>query len=237
MRPVALLRFSPTEGPGYFAEWLAAQGIAWELIALDQGAAVPDDPRAYAGIGMMGGAMSVNDDLPWIAPVGALLRAAVRDDIPVIGHCLGGQLLAQALGAEVKRTPQPEIGWVNVEVDPANAHAAQPWFGPLAQLSVFQWHYDAFAVPAGATRLLTNAFNPNQAYAIDGRHIGFQCHIEMTRDLVELWCRLSPDELAAASTAAVQSEMDIRTDLDARIEGLHGVASAVYAHWSKGLRR
>jgi GMP synthase-like glutamine amidotransferase len=146
-------------------------------------------------------------------------------------------LLAQALGAEVKRTPQPEIGWVKVDVDPAAAVSARSWFGSLAQLPVFQWHYDAFAVPAGATRLLTNAFNPNQAYAIADRHIGFQCHIEMTRDMVDLWCRSSPDELPAVSTAAVQSETDIRANLDARIEGLHGVASTVYAHWSQGLRR
>ena len=92
-------------------------------------------------------------------------------------------------------------------------------------------------MPAGATRLLTNAFNPNQAYAIADRHIGFQCHIEMTRDMVDLWCRSSSDELPAVSTAAVQSEMDIRANLDARIDALQGVASTVYTHWSQGLRR
>ena len=236
MRPVAVLRFTPSEGPGYFAQWLSAHAIAWELVALDEGAAVPDDPHAYAGIGMMGGSMSVNDPLPWIAPLGGLLRAAVADDIPVIGHCLGGQLLAQALGATVARTTQPEIGWVEVEVDPAHAVAAREWFGPGTKLSVFQWHYDAFALPAGATRLLTNGFNPNQAYAVDDRHIGLQCHIEMTPQLVDLWCRLSADELPAVSTAAVHSEADIRANLGARTESLHRVASAVYARWRKGLR-
>jgi len=59
----------------------------------------------------------------------------------------------------------------------------------------------------------------------------------MTQDMVDLWCRLSPDELPVVSTVAVQSEHDIRANLDARIEGLHGIASAVYTHWSKGLRR
>jgi GMP synthase-like glutamine amidotransferase len=73
MRPIAVFRFSPTEGPAYFAEWLDAHGFAWQLVALDAGATVPSDPRAFAGIGMMGGPMSVNDALAWTAP---LARAA-----------------------------------------------------------------------------------------------------------------------------------------------------------------
>ena len=74
MRPIAIFRFSLTEGPAYFAEWLDAHGLAWQLIALDAGASVPTDPRAFAGIGMMGGPMSVNDGLAWTAPLGVLLR-------------------------------------------------------------------------------------------------------------------------------------------------------------------
>src|SRR4051794_39211058 len=111
MRPVAILRFSRTEGPAYFADWLDARAIPWQLIAVDEGIAVPHDPRAFAGIAMMGGPMSVNDPLPWIEPTCALLRDAVAAAVPVVGHCLGGQLLAKALGAPVTRAPVAEIGW------------------------------------------------------------------------------------------------------------------------------
>ena len=121
MRPIAILRFSPTEGPAYFAEWLARKRIASTLVALDDGARVPADPRGFAGITLMGGPMGVNDALPWIAPVCALLREAVSEEVPALGHCLGGQLLAKALGAEVMRAPAPEIGWIEVEATDAPA--------------------------------------------------------------------------------------------------------------------
>src|SRR3954465_7761143 len=98
MRPVAIFRFSMSEGPAYFAEWLDASGIPHELITIDQGARVPADPRAYSGIGMMGGPMSANDALPWVEPLSQLLRDAVEARVPIVGHCLGGQLLSRALG-------------------------------------------------------------------------------------------------------------------------------------------
>jgi GMP synthase-like glutamine amidotransferase len=235
MLPVAVFRFSPTEGPGHFADWMDARGVPWRLIALDEGEAVPADPRAFAGIGMMGGPMSVNDDLAWKAPMHALLRAAVAQDVPVLGHCLGGQLFAQALGARVARAEVAEIGWIDVEVDPVPA--AREWFGARRGFPAFQWHYDAFALPQGATRVLTNAFNLNQAFVVGERHIGFQCHVEMTRGLVETWLgTASVDELPPASTGSKQSDADIRRDLDARVATLNDVASGIYARWSLGLR-
>src|SRR5512134_2441312 len=79
MLPIAVFRFSPTEGPAYFADWLDARGWDWQLCALDEGARVPATVRAFAGIVMMGGPMSVNDDLPWLAPLMALLRDARND--------------------------------------------------------------------------------------------------------------------------------------------------------------
>ncbi|MEP7182039.1 MAG: type 1 glutamine amidotransferase [Betaproteobacteria bacterium] len=233
MRPVAIFRFSPTEGPGHFADWLDARGIGWRQVALDEGAPVPADPRAFAGIGMMGGPMSVNDGLPWNAPLCALLREAVAAGVSVIGHCLGGQLLAQALGAPVTRAPVPEVGWIDVDVTDAAASAA--WFGGRASFPTFQWHYDAFALPAGATRVLTNRFNREQAYVVADRHIGFQCHIEMTRPLVETWLETGADELPAATMASMQTAAEIRRNLDARIGALNDVASDVYARWARGL--
>ena len=233
MRPVAVLRFSPTEGPAYFAEWLGRRGIRWNVLPFDAGATVPADPRAFSGIAMMGGPMSVNDDDPWIAPVCALLRAAVAAQVPVIGHCLGGQLLAKALGAPVTRAPVPEFGWLDVRSTDAAARAS--WFGGRERFMTFQWHYDTFALPEGATLALTGDFNANQAYIVDDRHIGFQCHVEMTAELVATWLADGADELPSASTPSMQSAADIRRDLPARIDALHAVADDIYARWAMGL--
>ena len=110
MRPIAIFRFSPTEGPAYFADWLDAASLPWRLVAIDAGDPLPEDLRDYSGLCMMGGPMSVYEALPWIEPLSRLLRDAVAKQIPIIGHCLGGQLLAQALGARVARSSVPEIG-------------------------------------------------------------------------------------------------------------------------------
>jgi GMP synthase-like glutamine amidotransferase len=234
MQPVAIFRFSITEGPGYFAQWLDAHGVPRQLIALDEGQSVPQDPRAFSGIAMMGGPMSANDPLPWNAPLLDLLRGAVAADVPVLGHCLGGQLLAKALGAPVTRAPVPEIGWGKVTV--LDGDSAGAWFGQRKAFTTFQWHYDAFALPPGATRVLTNAHNLDQAYTL-GKHIGFQCHIEMTRPMVETWCRTGAAELPAVSTGSTQSREDMCADLDARLAALARVADDVYAHWVNGLVR
>jgi len=235
MRPIAIFRFSPTEGPAYFADWLDAASLPWRLIAIDAGDGVPEDPRTFSGIGMMGGPMSVTDALLWIDPLSRFLREAVAQQVPVIGHCLGGQLLAQALGARVQRTQVPEIGWIDVET--TDAAAGQAWFGSRAAFTPFQWHYDVFELPSGATRVLTNRFNANQAYVIGDRHIGFQCHIEMTDDLVRTWCRTGADEIAAPGTPARQSRDEILRDLAPRLAALQAVAGSVYARWTQGLAR
>ena len=142
MQPIAIFRFSESEGPAHFAEWLDRASLPWRLIAVDKGEPVPEDPRAFAGIGMLGGPMSVNDALAWIDPLSQLLRDAIADEVPVIGHCLGGQLLARALGAGVRRTPVPEIGRIDGETTDANA--AQAWFGGRALFTPFHWHYEPF---------------------------------------------------------------------------------------------
>jgi GMP synthase-like glutamine amidotransferase len=105
MRPIAIFRHAPSEGPGYFASYLERKAITWRLVPLDAGQAVPRSARGFAGLVFMGGPMSVNDDLPWINPVLHLIADAVRQDVPVLGHCLGGQLVARAFGGEVRAAP------------------------------------------------------------------------------------------------------------------------------------
>jgi GMP synthase-like glutamine amidotransferase len=235
MRPVAIFRFSPTEGPAYFADWLDAASLPWRLVAIDAGDAMPDDLDDFSGVCMMGGPMSVYEALPWIAPLSHLLRDAVKEGIPVIGHCLGGQLLAQALGARVARASVPEIGWIGVETTDSAARDA--WFGGRDRFVPFQWHYDAFDIPSGATRVLTNGFTANQAFVVGDRHIGFQCHVEMTEDLVRTWCRTGASEIGEPGTAARQTRAQILADLDARLAELRKVADAVYARWAQNLER
>jgi GMP synthase-like glutamine amidotransferase len=110
-----------------------------ELIRIDTGDPVPVDIAAYSGLVFMGGPMSVNDGLPWIPPVLDAIRDAVRRDIPVLGHCLGGQLMAKALGGTVGPNPLKEIGWGAVHV--LDNPQASPWFGDAPkQFLVFHWH-------------------------------------------------------------------------------------------------
>jgi GMP synthase-like glutamine amidotransferase len=233
MRPVVIFRFSPGDEPGRLAQWLDANGRPWRLVALHDGEPVPKDAGELGGIGMMGGPMSVNDALPWVAPMERLIRDAVDRGVPVIGHCLGGQLLAKALGATVGRARTTEIGWIDVEVP--DADAAREWFGGRTRFTTFEWHYEAFTLPPGAVRVLTNAFNENQGYVVDGRHIGFQGHPEMTAEIARTWIALSSDELPAQATASTQTASEILAGLEAKVASLNAVADDVYTRWARHL--
>lgn len=234
MKSVAIFRHVRIEGPGYLGEFLTEQGIPWQLICLDQGEALPESMEAYSGMVLMGGPMSVNDDLPWIRPLLALIRDAVQRDIPLLGHCLGGQLISKALGAEVSRNPVKEIGWGEVMVTPGGE--ARKWFGDLARFDAFHWHGETFALPQGAVHLLSSRYCRNQAYSI-GKHLAFQCHVEMTAEMVKDWCEAGADELKAENgNLAVQTATEMQRDLQHRIRQLNQVSRLAYRHWIKALR-
>ena len=171
MKPIAIFRHTATEGPGYFTDFLHERAIPWQLVRIDAGDAVPQDVSVYSGLVFMGGPMSVNDDLPWIAQVLALIRQAVAQDVPVLGHCLGGQLMAKALSGVVTRNPIKEIGWGEATVsDNAQAHA---WFGDILSFKAFHWHGETFSLPQGAVHLLSSAHCTNQAFVL-GKHLALQ---------------------------------------------------------------
>lgn len=235
MKPIAIFRHAPTEGPGYFAEHLNQHALPWQLICIDAGEAVPDDASQFAGLVFMGGPMSVNDDLPWIASALSLIRDAVARDIPVLGHCLGGQLMSKALGGAVSRNAVKEIGWGEVSVaSNATAHA---WFGDAAQFAAFHWHGETFSLPAGATHLLSSQYCLNQAWSM-GKHLALQCHIEMTAQMIRDWCEVGADEIAAASASpGVQQASRMQQEMAQRLPALHQIAAQVYRHWLQGLSK
>jgi GMP synthase-like glutamine amidotransferase len=235
MKPVAIFRASSTEGPGYFATYLERCSIPWRLVQLDAGDAVPRDARKFSGLVFMGGPMSVNDELPWIALSLELVRDAVRKDVPVLGHCLGGQLMAKALGGSVRANRVKEIGWGEVRV--ADNEVAREWLGELQSFESFQWHGETFSIPPGATRVMSNAHCENQGFAL-GRHFGMQCHVEMTSELVTTWLATGADEIESArSSPAVQAPAEITRDLEPRLTALNQVANRIYDRWAGGISR
>ncbi|MDX8379392.1 MAG: type 1 glutamine amidotransferase [Gallionella sp.] len=232
MKPVAIFRHVFQEGPGFLTDFFDAKGIPWLLIALDAGDAVPGKVSAYSGLVFMGGPMSVNEDLPWIAQELDLIREAIAVDLPLLGHCLGAQLLACALGGKVSCNPIKEIGWGRVSV--ADNAVARNWFCDISTFDAFHWHGETFSLPPGADHLLSSAHCDNQAFAI-GKHLGLQCHIEMTAKMLPVWCEMGANEIAAAITrTAVQTADQMQAQIE-KIAPLHQVATRLYARWSAGL--
>ena len=241
-RPVAVLQHHGDVGPGHFEDWLREHRIDYRLIRIDLGEPVPPSASEYAGICSLGGPMSVNDPLPWIGPELELLRGAVGVGVPVIGHCLGGQMLARALGAKVERNPVKEIGWGRVSI--TQPQLAREWLGATsAEIEMFQWHGDTFVLPVRATNFLASRWCGNQAFVLEHAgvaHIGVQFHCEATPAIVRLW---SGDdtwydevqaERAATGGPAVQDAEAMRDDLEARCAAMHVLAGRIYARWWRG---
>jgi len=233
MKPIAIFRHAATEGPGYLAEFLDERHIPWQLIAIDAGDAVPHSASAYAGLVFMGGPMSVNDELPWIPPLLALIRDAVAEDIPLLGHCLGGQLISKALGGVVSRNQIKEIGLGEVTV--SDNECARTWFGEIRHFNAFHWHGETFSLPQGATHLLSSAYCANQGYAI-GKHLALQCHVEMTSAMIAAWCEAGAAEVAACSASqAVQQVIEMQRQMAGNLTRMQGVARRLYTKWLAGL--
>lgn len=233
MKPVIIFRFAEAEGPGFLADFLQANRIPFQLLRIDAGETLPTKMQSYSGMVLMGGPMSVNDDLPWIAPLLNLIREAIALDIPVLGHCLGGQLISKALGAVVSVNPVKEIGWGEVTV--SQNETAKYWFGDIESFNGFHWHGETFAMPQGAVHLLASQHCQNQAYAF-GKHLAFQCHIEMTASMVEQWCEIGKEEIAGAvSSPAVEPVSQIVENLPLHCFFLNKVANRIYTQWIIGL--
>ena len=233
MKPIAIFRHTPTEGPAYFATYLTERGIPWRLIRVDANDPIPTDPTQFSGLAFMGGPMSVNDNLPWIPKVTDLIRLSVVKNVPLIGHCLGGQLISKSLGGKVGPNKVKEIGWGTVKI--CDNPVASEWFGDIPKTFYsFHWHGETFTIPEGATRILSSDYCDNQAFVL-GKHLAMQCHVEMTDKMIKLWCDVGENEIAANLGPSVQSADEIQKQTPEHLNVLGTVARRLYDHWVQGL--
>ena len=186
MKRVLALQFTWDDPPGYLGEIMREHGILYEVVKVDE-AAVPD-PTEYDAFIAMGGPqhVGVDDKYTYLAGVEEAIRKAVEENIPYLGICLGGQLLAHALGAAVKRHSMAAIGFYEVHL--TDEGKADPIFQGLAGYQqVILWHEDMFELPTGAVKLATNAHTENQAFRYGCHAYGMQYHIELTPGMLDTW--------------------------------------------------
>ncbi|MBX6965845.1 type 1 glutamine amidotransferase [Alcaligenes faecalis] len=230
MKPILVLQHEATQGPGVLLDHLDSNGLPYRLLMSPLEGWTPASARDYSGIIVLGSDHSVNDDLPWIAREHALLQDAVQRYIPVLGHCFGAQLLARSLGATVQRNPYPNIGWGQVWSSPY----AQRVMGLPRRAVLFNWHYDTFQIPSGASRTLYGPHCLNKGFCL-GPHWAFQGHLEVTADSIRQWCDYGHQELKQVYGPAAQDAEHILSGLDQHLSTLHLIARQTYQRWTDQL--
>lgn len=230
MRPVALLQHDATQRPGYLLECLDGLGVPCVTLCPDEHDPVPRQATDFSGIVLLGSEHSVHDPLPWIQAEQALVRDALAHDVPLLGHCFGAQLMALTLGAPVRRHAWPDIGWRRLKATPH----AQTLFTPEQDIVAFNWHHDTFGIPQGAQRTLFGTHCLNKGFRL-GPHLAFQCHFEVTADIVRDWCAHGRHELAACACPSVQAHDDILAQLPHALPRLRATAQRVYQTWASRL--
>ena len=176
----------------------------------------------------MGGPGDVNSPLGWMRQEELLIQQAAAIGLPVMGICLGGQMMARALGGQVSSEYRLEVGWHHVEL--AQDALMQPMAQGLpARFEVFQWHAHEFQFPPGTRPLLSGRCTSSQAFALDNM-LAMQFHLEVTADTVRALTRKFSDDIKGASDC-VQQAGELCHNLEERLNNLHQIADVIYANW------
>ena len=222
---ISVFQHVECEPLGTFAHGLAAHGFTAEYVRLFAGETIPTDWTTARALIFLGGPMSVNDEdrYAYLAEEKTIIRQALRQHIPVLGVCLGAQLLAAAAGARVFPGVRPEIGWEAVTL--SDAGRDDPLLAGVAELgAVFHWHGETFDLPAGAVRLASSVVTPNQAFRLGDGAYGLQFHVEVDAQMIDEWVRTYPNDLGADPSAAARR---IAADTTLHLAALQAAAGAL----------
>jgi GMP synthase (glutamine-hydrolysing) len=224
---VAILRHVPFEGPGLLGDALGAAGWVIRHYDLSAGDLVPSTADADAFV-ILGGPMSANDPLPYRPGELQLIRDAHAAGKPLLGICLGAQLIAMAAGARVYRNPVKEIGWFDLYWRPAAAQDCL-FNGLQGSEKVFQWHGETFDLPAGAEWLAYSDACHHQAFRLGSSTYGLQFHIEVSPSIISDW-------LQQDANCGDTRELDHWPDPHAHAARQAELAALIFGRWARMAR-
>ncbi|MAA54021.1 MAG: glutamine amidotransferase [Porticoccaceae bacterium] len=228
-RQVVIFMHMDDEHPGYIVDYLQQQNIEVRLIRAYEGDCIPCVDEMFAGLVFMGGIMSVNDGLPWLDEEIELIKLAATKRIPLLGHCLGGQMIAKALGGKITLNPSMEIGWHACSRE--DDLAAKDWLGDMSDpFIMFHWHKETFSLPENAKLLFSSQHCRNQAFTIGSNILGMQCHVEVTEPLLRDWIDHWREDLGESSRS-VQDYYTIAKYIKQNVAELNRVADQLYGRW------
>ncbi len=201
---ILFIKHIEVEGPGTIEEYFRETHGRLKTVDLSQGEALPEDLSAIAAVVSLGGPMNVyeEDRYPFLKAEDVFLKRLMREEIPLLGICLGSQLIAKAGGARVRKSPVKEVGWFKVQL--AKEAQSDSFFSGLPEeIEVFQWHEDTFDIPANGVLLAQGVHCPHQAFRVGRCAWGIQFHIEVTERIIADWCRayFKSDDLALRQKA------------------------------------
>lgn len=199
---IAILQHVDFEGPAEIENWCRQTGNEYKVYRLFLGEALPKAERTVFLV-ILGGPMSVLDELPWLEEERQLIRVLISQRKPVFGVCLGGQQIAKALGADIFQGEYREAGWLPIRTMKSETLGELP-----EELVVFHWHGEQFGLPEGAERLFTSEVCPNQGFIYKENVIGLQFHFESTKESIE--SILQNDAAFLDGTAYTQTSAEIR---------------------------
>jgi len=232
MKPILILEHQSPEQIAYLGTWLKRNNIPFEIYNAHIHKQFPNSINGYSALAVMGGYMSANDPLYTNRQAEILILQAMNRDIPVIGHCLGGQLISKALCGKISNSPKPEIGWHDITYvdDPET----KEWFGENPTNKVMHWHYESFEIPHGAKLLASSQYCPNQAFSF-GIHLAMQYHIEMDVEKVEYWMSDDESEWRANRELheSVHSREKILDETKLYMDNHQKTADCIYKNWLK----
>ncbi len=232
MKPILALRHVPHEGLGLLEEIFRERGLVHQVLDLPDQAPRAFQPGQLAGLVLLGGPMNVDDlgRYPFLGDEVHWIQRALAEHLPVLGICLGAQLLAKSLGAHVYPNRWKEIGWYPIDWT-ADAADDALFAGCAASPDVFQWHGDTFDLPPGATLLATSAACRQQAFRFGHSAYGLQFHIEVTAPIISQWLDepVNCGELAGLDYIDPQA---ILTETPRRLSGMTELGRTALGRWA-----
>ena len=232
MKPVRIFTHLACEPPGYLAQLLGNLGYPYQQVCLYDGEQVPMDLDNIAGLVIMGGPGNVNEPSTWMRQEIELIKKAFVNNTPVLGICLGAQLMSKALGGDVHPGKSVEVGWHQVELLPAAAN--DPCFSNVDQIfPVFQWHAHVFTAPPQSTALAFSACSDCQAFSYQNS-LAVQFHLEMTVEIISSLMNLYGSDLVGDSDCT-QNRTQILENIEVRSQQVNSMADAIFTPWFHSL--